>query len=136
MWYQDADNAIGVHPMLATLPVAKNMLCHALSLWWVAKHCVSASRATSFSSRYSMMYSNSVILSLMTSASSPWEAAVRGNPGASVEAMRRLRESIDKLRTSSARYAIWMLWLTVALTILTAAQLVSVVEIIRTWVAG
>ena len=65
-----------------------------------------------------------------------YKAAVRGNPGASVEAMRRLRESIDKLRTSSDRYATWMLWLTVVLTILTAAQLASVVEIIRTWVAG
>jgi hypothetical protein len=65
-----------------------------------------------------------------------YKAAVRGNPGASVEAMRRLRESIDKLRTSSDRYATWMLGLTVVLAILTAAQLVSVVEIIRTWVAG
>jgi hypothetical protein len=65
-----------------------------------------------------------------------YKAAVRGNPGASVEAMRRLRESIDKLRTSSDRYATWMLWLTVVLAIRTAAQLVSAVEIIRTWVAG
>jgi hypothetical protein len=32
MWYWDADDAKGVHPRLATLHVAKNLLCHLLAL--------------------------------------------------------------------------------------------------------
>jgi hypothetical protein len=40
--------------------------------------------------------------------------------GAVVESMRRLRVSLDALRKSSDRYAKWMMFLTVVLTVLTA----------------
>ena len=40
--------------------------------------------------------------------------------GAAVEAMRRLRVSIDVLRETSDRYAKWTMFLTIVLAVLTA----------------
>jgi hypothetical protein len=51
------------------------------------------------------------------------ESGLRGQ-GALVEAMRRLRESVDRFSTSSDTYARRMLWLTIAIGILTLVQVV------------
>ena len=53
------------------------------------------------------------------------EWGLRGQ-GALVEAMRRLRNTLDALRRSNDRYSRLMLFLTIVLTILTAVQLYKV----------
>jgi hypothetical protein len=53
------------------------------------------------------------------------EAGLKGH-GAVVEAMRRLRNTLDALRRSNDRYSKLMSFLTIVLTILTAVQLYKV----------
>jgi hypothetical protein len=48
------------------------------------------------------------------------QSGQEGYQGAAVEAMRRLRNSIDALRESSDRYAKWTMFLTIVLAVLTA----------------
>jgi hypothetical protein len=62
-------------------------------------------------------------------------ARQRRNPGAAVvEAIRRLRNSIDALSASSDKYASRMLWLTVVLMILTAIQALGAVVTVMQWI--
>jgi hypothetical protein len=51
--------------------------------------------------------------------------------GATLEAMRRLRQSFDRFNQSSDKYSRRMLWLNVILTILTAIQVVAAWPIIK-----
>jgi hypothetical protein len=53
--------------------------------------------------------------------------------GAQVEAMRRLRTTIEVFSDSSDRYSRRMLWLTIVLLLLTLVQAAAVVPIIRGW---
>jgi hypothetical protein len=48
------------------------------------------------------------------------QSGQEGYQGVAVEAMRRLRNSIDALRESSDTYAKWMMFLTIVLAVLTA----------------
>jgi hypothetical protein len=65
---------------------------------------VADAEGASFSSRYSMMYSNSVILSLMTSASSPWDSC-QGVAGRRDSASLRNPVGVDMSRQSLRRLA-------------------------------
>jgi hypothetical protein len=53
--------------------------------------------------------------------------------GAPVEAMRRLRTTIETFSKSSDRYSRRMFWLTIVLLVLTLVQAAAVVPIIRGW---
>lgn len=63
------------------------------------------------------------------------DAAQQGmsGQGAQVEAMRRLRTTIEAFSDSSDRYSRRMLWLTIVLLLLTLVQAAAVVPIIRGW---
>jgi hypothetical protein len=63
------------------------------------------------------------------------DAAQQGmyGQGAQVEAMRRLRTTIEVFSDSSDRYSRRMLWLTIVLLLLTLIQAAAVVPIIRGW---
>ena len=54
--------------------------------------------------------------------------------GAPVEAMRRLRVAMERASESSDRYSRRMLWLTVIVTVLTAVQVVSAIDVIKHWI--
>jgi hypothetical protein len=53
--------------------------------------------------------------------------------GAPVETMRRLRVALERAGESSDRYARRMFWLTVIITLLTAVQAISAIDVIRNW---
>ena len=53
--------------------------------------------------------------------------------GAPVEAMRRLRDAIEKLSASSDSYARRMLWWTIAVAALTLVQAIAAFPVIRAW---
>jgi hypothetical protein len=53
--------------------------------------------------------------------------------GAPVEAMRRLRTALERAGESSDRYSRRMFWLTVIVTMLTAVQAISAIDVIRHW---
>jgi hypothetical protein len=55
--------------------------------------------------------------------------------GAHVEAMRRLRVSIERAGERSDRYSRLMLWLTIILAILTFVQVIAVLPTIKAWLS-
>jgi hypothetical protein len=55
--------------------------------------------------------------------------------GALVEAMRRLRVSIERAGERSDRYSRLMLWLTIILAILTFVQAIAVLPTIKAWLS-
>ena len=61
------------------------------------------------------------------------EAEYRTGQGAIVEAMRRLRQSIERFSASSDRYSRRMLWLNIVLTVLTLIQVIAVYPVIKKW---
>jgi hypothetical protein len=54
--------------------------------------------------------------------------------GAPVEAMRRLKAALERAGQSSDRYSRRMFWLTVIITILTAIQAISAIDVIWRWI--
>jgi hypothetical protein len=55
--------------------------------------------------------------------------------GTLVEAMRRLRVSIERAGERSDRYSRLMLWLTIILAILTFVQVIAVLPTIKAWLS-